>query len=77
MFYKALQTHSNDFIVTIFRRVVVGPNGLRFASPHYDSRVHTPYISFRDTANITSEELLNLSIIEAENSDTGMSCCDY
>ena len=57
-----------------FRRVSVGPNGLRLASPHYDSYVHTPYIGFRESANVTSEELLNLSIIENSNVETdGMS----
>ena len=62
--------------------MLVGPTGLRFASPHYDSFVHTPYVGFRESANVTSEELLNLSIIESSNVSTdGMSllisCVDH
>jgi len=49
----------------------VDPNGLRYAAPHYDSIVHTPFIRFNDRANLTNEEVLNLAIKESANSATG------
>jgi len=39
---------------------------LRFARLHYDLDVHTPYLGFRETANLTSEEVLDLVITENE-----------
>ena len=54
-----------------FSAVSVGPGGLRFALLHYDSYVHTPFIGFRETANLTSEQLLNLSLDE-ENLDVDL-----
>ena len=51
------------------RLINVGPNSLRLAQPHYDTEVHEPYLGFRESASLTSEELLNLTIIERTNLD--------
>jgi len=40
---------------------------LLLAQPHYDDVVHEPYLGFPESANLTSEELLNLTIIERTN----------
>jgi len=37
------------------------------AQPHYDEEVHEPYLGFSESANLTPEELLNLTIIERNN----------
>jgi len=37
------------------------------AQPHYDEEVHEPYLGFPESANLTSEELLDLTIIERTN----------
>jgi len=52
-----------------FRIVSLGPRSLLFSRPHYDSVVHTPHLGFRETATLTEEELLNLTIIENSNAD--------
>ena len=47
----------------------VGADSLRIAQIHYDSDVHTPYLGFRETANLTAEQLTELSIQESEDTD--------
>jgi len=55
----------------LFRLLANGPNSLQFARLHYDREVHRPYLGFRETANLTSEEVLNLVIIESEMTEVG------
>ena len=43
---------------------------MRLAQLHHDSVVHVPYLGFRQTANLTSEEILTLTIRENEDDTT-------
>ena len=56
------------------RLVWAGPLSLRIALLHYDVDVHVPYLTWRDTAHLSSEEILNLSIEENSNTTIGNSC---
>jgi len=37
------------------------------AQPHYDVEVHTPFLGFPESTNLTSEELLELTITESDD----------